>query len=117
MRVLLISADLMIASMLEGAARGAGAELVVASVAVAAEQLSAAPCRLAIIDLASAADVPALIESLRAAAPEVRLLAFGPHVHKAKLEQAQQAGCEFVMSRGQFHNSAGAILAELAKAN
>lgn len=117
MRVMLISGDLMVASMLEGAARGAGAELAVASVATAAEQLAAEPCRLAIIDLAHAADVPGLIESLRAAAPEVSLLAFGPHVHKEKLEQAQASGCDFVMTRGQFHNSAGAILAEIASKN
>lgn len=31
-----------------------------------------------------------------------KAVAFGPHVHTAKLEQARQAGFARVMSRGQF---------------
>lgn len=116
MHVLLITTDLMISSTLEGAARQAAAELSVAGPANAAARAADAAPSLAIIDLAGASDVPALVAELRAAAPDAKLLAFGPHVHKTKLELAQQAGCDFVMSRGQLHHSAAAILAELAAA-
>ena len=117
MRVLLVSTDLMIASTLEGAARSAGAELATTSAANADQAVSAAPPALVAIDLACVSDPAEMVEQLRQQAPDAKLLAFGPHVHKAKLEAAQAAGCDFVLSRGQFHRSAGAIFAELANAS
>lgn len=34
------------------------------------------------------------------------ILAFGPHVHQARLEAAKKAGCRWVMTRGQLHREA-----------
>mgnify|MGYP000141423721 CR=1 FL=1 len=44
--------------------------------------------------------------------PPGAIVAFGPHVHRAKLQAAQEAGCEEVFSRGQFHRLANEILAK-----
>ncbi len=39
-----------------------------------------------------------------------RLIAFGPHVHTARLEAARQAGCDLVLTRGQFHRELKSLL-------
>jgi hypothetical protein len=35
--------------------------------------------------------------------PPRKIVAFGPHVHEAKLAAARSAGCDEVISRGRFH--------------
>ena len=42
--------------------------------------------------------------------PIPRLIAFGPHVHTARLEAARAAGCDVVITRGQFHRDLQKIL-------
>lgn len=114
MQVLLISTDLMVASMLQGPADAAGLELVTARPASVAERADSSTT-VALIDLASPMlDVLQLVEDLREAAPAAQLIAFGPHVHVDKLELARQAGCDRVMSRGELHAKAHALMAEFA---
>ncbi len=68
------------------------------------------------IDLtAPISQISELVESLRAKAPSAKIIAFGPHVHEAKLEAAQQAGCDHVMPRGAFHKQLDSILASIAE--
>ena len=67
------------------------------------------------IDLtAPISDISGLVEALREKKPSAKIIAFGPHVHEAKLEAATQAGCDQVMPRGAFHKQIDAILASLA---
>ena len=42
-----------------------------------------------------------------------QILAFGPHVHRARLEAAREAGCDMVVSRGRFSADLPALLSEL----
>jgi CheY-like chemotaxis protein len=45
--------------------------------------------------------------------PQTSMIAFGPHVHAAKLAAAQAAGCDLVLTRGQFDAQIESLLAEL----
>jgi len=115
MSALLITTDLMATSSATGDAQRVGVELAIVSPASAAESADAAT-RLAAIDLtAPIADLPALIESLRrAAAPGATLVAYGPHVHEARLAAAREAGCDHVISRGQFYKGFAELLRRYA---
>ncbi len=115
MLVLLVSNDLMVSSMLEGVTRISGDALQTTPPASAADQAAADLPGLVVIDLSSPIpDVGELVAALRDAAPQAKLIAFGPHVHTLKLEAARTAGCDRVMSRGEFHRKAGEVIAELA---
>jgi DNA-binding NarL/FixJ family response regulator len=71
---------------------------------------------LIILDLAHAALEPAtIVGRLKELAPDAKILAFGPHVHRQRLENAIQAGCDVVMSRGAFHAQMDDLLGRLAK--
>jgi CheY-like chemotaxis protein len=111
MSALLLSTDLMITSQATGAAQRAGCPLAaVSNAAQLLERLSTEPAGLVIIDLASAkVDLPNLVEQLRAIPSAPKIVAFGPHVHADKLKAAHDAGCDNVLSRGQFHAQAEAI--------
>ena len=56
-------------------------------------------------------------EFARLASPELlaRTIAFGPHVHTAKLDAARAAGIGRVMSRGQFVNGLAAHFGSFGK--
>ena len=75
-----------------------------------------APQNLVILDLSmEALDVGHVVERLRALTPPPRaIIAFGPHVHEARLAAAAEAGCDQVMSRGQFHAQMDQILTRAA---
>lgn len=117
MQVILVSRDLISVSAVQGCVQRAGGELrVVASAdAMPTEQ---DPPALVLIDLAAVgADMGAIVASLRRQASQsVRVCAFGPHVHEARLAAAREAGCDDVFSRGQLENKLAAILAELSSA-
>jgi DNA-binding NarL/FixJ family response regulator len=103
-KVLLVSGDLMIHSMVEGAVRTIGAELLVASGATCVTQATTQAPRFVLIDLGgNLPELADLVAQLRAAVPDAKLIAFGPHVHAAKLTAARAAGCDEVLTRGQFH--------------
>lgn len=59
---------------------------------------------LVVLDLSMSGSTPAeLVPKLRAALPpEARILAFGSHVHTRLLAAAREAGCDIVVSRGEF---------------
>jgi DNA-binding NarL/FixJ family response regulator len=110
-KVLLVSRDLMIHSIVEGAVRAIGAELVVASGGTAVAQTTTHAPRIVLIDLGgNLPELAELVPQLRAAAPEAKLIAFGPHVHAAKLTAARASGCDGVLTRGQFHAGIGELL-------
>jgi hypothetical protein len=101
--VLLFSSDLMLISSAEGAATTAGFVFRSAS---SIEDLiaKATPTTVLCVDLGFAAVNPTLISKELPALTTRSGIAFGPHVHTAKLDQAREAGFAKVMSRGQFVN-------------
>jgi CheY-like chemotaxis protein len=121
MSAILLTSDLMTASKAQGAATRAGCPLKTvgseqALLAAAAEQAAAQNVAgLLILDLTTPGiDLPALVPQLRALAGRPQILAFGPHVHEARLQAAAEAGCDSVITRGQFHAQAQEILARHA---
>ena len=111
--VLFVSGDLFLGSRVRGAVESRGWSLDVAgSGALAIQSLqSGAGYRLALIDL----ETPGLrIDDLMAAA-DVRppCVAYGPHVHEARLDAARQAGCDQVLTRGQFDATLPQLLEQL----
>lgn len=113
MTAVLLSGDLMVVSRVEGAAKLAGATIQAVSNAPRAFAVcEAEAAQVLVIDLATAAiDLAALVSQLRASrGPSLRIVAFGPHVHEDKLAAAREAGCDVVVSRGQFFSQVDTIL-------
>ena len=113
MTAVLLTRDLMIASRVEGAAARVGVSLrTSADSQDALAHCAEHPVRLLIVDLsAPALDMAGLVRELKvgpADAPFV--VAFGPHVHEALLAAAREAGCDEVISRGQFFAQIDEIL-------
>ena len=44
-------------------------------------------------------------------APDARIIAIAPHVHVSKIETARAAGCDAVLTNGQFHGQMTEVLA------
>jgi len=110
--VVFLSSDLMFSSRVVGAAQALGVPLqLVAQLASLPAKLTP-DCRLVFVDLAvSDLDLPAAIATIRTAAPGAQVLAFGAHVNEGALAAAQAAGCDVVLSRGQFHKQYAELLA------
>jgi DNA-binding response OmpR family regulator len=117
MAILLVSQDLMIGSWAAGPASQLGARLdTAATVARALELTAENDYRLAIVDLTTASrELPELVEGLRQSNRNIRILAFGPHVQNELLDRARSAGCDAVLTRGQFHARAAEIIAAQSK--
>ena len=117
MAAVLLTNDLVFSSKVAGGAMRQGIRVETAlSVAALLEKVQAADVRLVMLDLTAAGlDPRVLVPQLRAAASSAcKVLAFGPHVHEAKLETARAAGCELVLSRGQFNAQLDQILLDHA---
>ncbi len=67
-------------------------------------QLANGEISCCMIDLAAVelADLPAIVENLRATYGQLTIIGFASHVHEARLAAAQEAGFDQVLSRGQF---------------
>lgn len=113
MTVVLLSSDLAVLSRVEGAAARGGQSVRSASNEAQAVQLcEAGDVGAVVIDLSmSSLDIAALVSPLKALPnSRVRTVAFGPHVHEHRLAAAREAGCDLVVSRGQFFSQLEAIL-------
>ena len=101
--IVLCSTDLMLISSVNGAAEASGFRFVsVNSIAAAVEQSSTADGSIICLDLSAAFCDPQAFATGASLQQLTRSIAFGPHVHTAKLEAARSAGIGRVMSRGQF---------------
>jgi DNA-binding response OmpR family regulator len=112
MNVVLLTSDLSVSSAASGAAARASIALKTAfDVATMFSHVRAEPTSLVLLDLGTPRIDPAqIVAELREAADGgLRVLAFGPHVHEQKLAAARDAGCEEVLTRGQFHANLDAI--------
>lgn len=113
MTVVLLTSDLTIVSRVQGAAsRARAATGVVASESAAVERCVAEQAELLIVDLsAPSLDIKALIEQVKTATTTPpRIITFGPHVHEERLAAAREAGCDEVVSRGQFFSQLDKML-------
>lgn len=68
---------------------------------------------MVILDLTtSRLNVAEAIAQLRALSkPPKSIIAYGPHVQEAALQAAQEAGCDLVLTRGQFNAQMDELLA------
>lgn len=115
--IVLLSTDLMLASAAQGIADRHGAELTsVSSVAEATAACEAAGEALAVFDLRT----PGLNVAEAAAAVRERsgerafIVACAPHVHTQSLAAAAEAGCDAVITRGEFERRIEALVDQLA---
>jgi CheY-like chemotaxis protein len=113
MTVVLLSADLAVLSRVEGAATLLGHSVRSAS----GESLAVEFCKdegvdTLVVDLSMPSlEVASLVHQLKASGgSDTRIVAFGPHVHEQRLAAAREAGCDLVVSRGQFFSQLEAIL-------
>ena len=116
MAILLLSTDLLFSSRVAGAAERLGSKL----------QTMATP--EALLDALAAADPRSLVlldlntfgwsisewvtRSAEAQQPPRAIVAYGPHVHTQRLDEATAAGCDEVLTRGHFNAQMDAVLAE-----
>jgi CheY-like chemotaxis protein len=112
---LYLTKDLFFASRVTATARSLGAELaVVGSVEELLQKAQEQPLSLVLLDLDSpGADAAAIVAGLREqAAHAPAVIAFGSHIHEARLTAARQAGCDQVLARGQFDRQMASLLRE-----
>ena len=114
MTALLLSADLMVCSRVAGAAARCGAQVIsVPTVESLFQRLTADRPALVVLDLGlPGLDPSQIVPKLKALTPAPRVMAFGPHVQKARLEAAAAAGCDTVLTRGQFHAQLDSLLSQ-----
>jgi CheY-like chemotaxis protein len=110
MSAVLLTTDLACLSAVTGTAKARGYS-VVAAMSPAALLEKAPGCRLVLLDLASpGVDPSALMPRLQKLTPAPAVVAFGPHVHEKNLAAAKEAGCDEVLTRGQFHRDLPEVL-------
>ncbi len=114
MSVLFLTKDLMFSSRVSACAQTLEIDLAVVTdhgrlLANAAQKQA----QLVLLDLSTPGfDPREIVPQLRQlTCPPKAIIAYGPHVHKAKLSAAQAAGCDEVLARGEFNNRMAKILA------
>jgi CheY-like chemotaxis protein len=109
--VLLVSPDLFLGSRIRGTVESQGRSLSVASTGhAAAERLDAGNYRLVLIDLQTPGLDLTDLRQRRTARGEPAFVAYGPHVQAPLLRAARAAGCDEVLTRGQFDASIRDVL-------
>ena len=107
MAILFLTTDLLFSSRVAGAAARLGMTLKTAATPAALIELLAAaePESLVLLDLNSpGVDPRQLAPMVRASQnPPRAIIAYGPHVHEDRLSAATAAGCNEVLTRGQFN--------------
>jgi CheY-like chemotaxis protein len=105
--ILFLTNDLLFSSRVAGAAARAGMTVrTVGSTVALLEQVAAAEApQFVLLDLnMPGLDPRQLVPALRAASnPPRAVVAYGPHVHEDRLAAATAAGCDEVLTRGQFN--------------
>ena len=121
MAILFLTTDLMFSSRVAGAAARLGMTLKTAATPTAIIELLAAAEResLVLLDLNSPGVDPRQLTPALCASqnPPRAIIAYGPHVHEDRLAAATAAGCEVVLTRGQFNARMEETLAKWRGAN
>lgn len=116
LNILLISPDLMSTSKLAGLAREVNGQ--VETLRSLNEQPRSTHYELVLLDIQAFQEDPAvlvakvrfLLDSINHKDESMRLIAFGPHVHKQRLEDAVAAGVDEAVSRGELFGGFPALL-------
>jgi len=113
---LYLTTDLMFSSRVAGAANAAGVKLAdYGSVGKILELARETPPRVVVVDMdAPKLDIADFVTQLKQLEPPPAVVAYGSHVHVAKLEAASAAGCDAVLTRGQFNSQMVEVLARFA---
>lgn len=113
MNFVLLSGDLMVVSRVASTVKRLAGELQGAATTSKAVEL----CRdlspdMLIVDLSTPSlDIAELVTAVKADGRQVpTIIAFGPHVHEEWLAAAREAGCDRVVSRGQFMGQLDSLL-------
>ena len=70
--------------------------------------------RVVMVDLTlEVGDLAIALGTLKDRCPGATTIAYGPHVHEAKLQRAVEAGIDQVMTRGQFDRQMHSLLTNL----
>ena len=93
MKILVVTENLLTRARLRGGLAGTGAEILGGPEETSPDVVA--------VDL-SARDAAAAITRLRAAHPDARILAFGPHVDGAAFAAARVAGADEAVARGRI---------------
>jgi len=105
----------MFSSRVMGAAKAQSVAIVQVADQAALVDRIAADCRLALIDLSlDRLNLSAAVQAIKVGAPAAQVVAYGPHVDEAALAGAKEAGCDLVLTRGQFNKQYGELLASAA---
>jgi CheY-like chemotaxis protein len=114
--VLYLTNDLVFSSRVAAAGRSAGVPVrVTAAPGQLADALREEPAGLLLLDLTTPGlDPAALLASLETSSARPRILAYAPHVMTGRLQAARDAGCDQVLTRGQFHSQLEAIVDSIA---
>jgi len=111
MKVIYLSTDLMFGIRVKETAERAGVELKTVANAAAFAQAVDGTTNLALLDLSSAgSDLEGLVAACRAANSSIQIVAYGPHVNTRRLDAARAAGCDSVISNGQFNAEMETVL-------
>jgi CheY-like chemotaxis protein len=104
MSALFFSTDLVFSSRLTSAGNRVGVPVSsVSSIDAALARIRGDSVSLVILDLSASTPAPqAAVARLRESAPDVAVVAYAPHVHEDRLQAALDAGCNQVLTRGQF---------------
>jgi DNA-binding response OmpR family regulator len=115
MNTLLLTTDLMLASRVTQAARATAATVeVIGDAATLNSRVAEDHVKRVLLDLnCPGVDLGQLVRSLREASrTDLQVIAVGPHVHRTKLDAARAAGCDQVLTKGQFHRTIDQIVTE-----
>ena len=116
MTVLMLTADLMFSSRVNGAAatQDVEARFVASTDALVESTAEIEDLRMVILDLTTAGcDPSTIVAELRHRQTPPIIVAYAPHIQVARLDQARAAGCDRVLTRGQFDNSINTLLASV----
>lgn len=110
-RILVITADLMATSRMAGMGGATGATIEILGSTAGTPQ--GASYDVVLLDLQSlAGDVaPAVTRAREFGGPTARVVAYGPHVWKDKLDAAVAAGADEAVSRGEIMGGLATLLA------
>jgi len=117
--IVYLAADLIWATRIKGTAEAIGISArPVRTLDMLEARLADSDIAAMIVDLESPESALALIQRLKGEAASdteraIRVVAFGPHVHKKLLDEARRAGADDVLTRGSFDHNLPEILLNL----
>ncbi|MGY8769850.1 MAG: response regulator [Pirellulales bacterium] len=113
MIIIYLTADLMFSSRACSFAKDSGADLRVAvSGAQCINAINQNKVDRVLIDLnVPKLDIEELMTQIKATGQNLEVIAYGPHVHIELLEAAKAAGCNAVLSKGQFNQQIESLVA------